>query len=298
MCRIETGLPKGDNIMARFGIHLSISGGLTNATSRAVELGCDCFQIFSRNRRTLKAKPLDPGEANSFRAAVVEAGLKPVVIHANYLINVASPKDETYEKSVSALTDELRRAEILGADCLVLHPGNHLGSGVEAGSRRIASAIDRAYEDSGALVPICLENMAGAGTEIGVSFSELRSIIDISERGPFLRICLDTCHAYGGGYNVATERGLDATLGELDSAVGLDRVMIVHANDSKGQLGSGKDRHDHIGEGSIGLAGFRAILARPELRRLPFVLETPVDAPEDQVRDLAALTACAAGEER
>ncbi len=132
-----------------------------------------------------EGEPLDPGEANSFRAAVVEAGLKPVVIHANYLINVASPKDETYEKSVSALTDELRRAEILGADCLVLHPGNHLGSGVEAGgSRRIASAIDRAYEDSGALVPICLENMAGAGTEIGVSFSELRSIIDISERGP------------------------------------------------------------------------------------------------------------------
>lgn len=295
MCKIETGLPKGDNIMARFGMHLSIAGGFTNATSRAVELGCDCFQIFSRNPRTLRAKPIDRGAADAFRSAVAQAGLEPVVVHVNYLVNVASPKDETYEASVSALTDELLRAEILGADYLVLHPGNHLGSGVEAGSERIARAIDRAYEHSGSSVMICLENMAGAGTEIGVSFGELRSICDLSERGKSLGICFDTCHAYGAGYDVSTDRGLDRTLGELDAEIGLDRLMFVHANDSKGQLGAARDRHEHIGEGLIGVAGFRAILRRKELRDLPFILETPVNSPDDQVRDLAALRA-AAGE--
>ena len=273
MCKIETGLAKGDNIMARFGMHLSIAGGFTNATSRAVELGCDCFQIFSRNPRTLRAKPIDRGAADAFRSAVAQAGLKPVVVHVNYLVNVASPKDETYEASVSALTDELLRAEILGADYLVLHPGNHLGSGVEAGSERIARAIDRAYEHSGSSVMISLENMAGAGTEIGVSFGELRSICDLSERGKSLGICFDTCHAYGAGYDVSTDRGLDRTLGELDAEIGLDRLMFVHANDSKGQLGAARDRHEHIGEGLIGVAGFRAILRRKELRDLHFILK-------------------------
>ncbi len=293
MCKIETGLLKGDNIMARLGIHLSISGGFTNATSRAVELGCDCFQIFSRNPRTLRAKPIDRSEADAFRSAVAQAGLEPVVIHVNYLVNVASPKDETYGKSVSALTDELSRAEILGADYLVLHPGNHLGSGAEAGCKRIARAIDRAYEDSGSSVMICLENMAGAGTEVGVSFAELRAICELSEHGESLGICFDTCHAYGAGYDVSTDRGLDRTLEELDSEIGLDRLMFVHANDSKGQLGAARDRHEHIGKGLIGMAGFKAILGRKELRDLPFILETPVDSPDDQVRNLAALKAAA-----
>lgn len=284
---------KGDTYMARFGLHLSISGGVTHAAERARELGCDAFQIFSRNPRTLKAKPLDPEDVSAFRAVVSASGLHPVVVHVNYLINVASPKDDTYQRSVEALTDELARADVLGAELVVMHPGNHLGSGAEAGTARIAAAIDRACEAAGARARLCLENMAGAGTEVGSSFAELRMIIDMAECGPRLGVCFDTCHAYAAGYNVATARGLQVVLAEADAVVGLDRIVMVHANDSKGQLGARKDRHEHIGEGMIGLAGFRNILARPELADLPFILETPVDSPEDQARDLAALTSCA-----
>ena len=279
--------------MARFGIHLSISGGVARAAARARELGCDAFQIFSRNPRTLKAKPIDPDDATAFQVAVRELGIHPVVIHVNYLINVASPKDDTYQLSVDALTDELIRADILGAELVVMHPGNHLGSGVEAGAGRIASAIDRAYESTGARARLCLENMAGAGTEIGTTFAELRMIMDLAQRGPTLGVCFDTCHAYGAGYDVSTARGLRSAIDEADRAVGIDRIAVVHANDSKGQLGGRKDRHEHIGDGAIGLAGFRNILACAELADLPFILETPVDSPEDQVRDLAAIRSCA-----
>ncbi len=279
--------------MARFGIHLSISGGVTQAAARARELGCDAFQIFSRNPRTLRAKPIDADDAAAFRAAIDEWGLHPVVVHVNYLINVASPKDETYQLSVNALTDELVRADVLGAELVVMHPGNHMGSGVEAGAQRIASAIDRAYESTDARARLCLENLAGAGTEVGRAFAELRMIIDLARRGPTLGVCFDTCHAYGAGYDVSTPHGLRATLAEAESAVGVDRIAMVHANDSKGQLGAGKDRHEHIGEGAIGAAGFRNILAHPALAHLPFILETPVDSSEDQERDLAALRSCA-----
>ena len=283
--------------MARFGIHLSISGGVAQAAARALELGCDTFQIFSRNPRTLKAKPIDPDDAVAFRAAVRESGIHPVVIHVNYLINVASPKDGTYELSVAALTDELVRADALGAELVVMHPGNHLGSGIEAGVARIASAIDRAYESTGAQARLCLENMAGAGTEVGTTFDELRMIIDLARCGPTLGVCLDTCHAYGAGYDVSTARGLRAAIEQARSAVGIDRIVLVHANDSKGQLGSRKDRHEHIGDGAIGLPGFQNMLACPELADLPFVLETPVDSPDDQARDLAAIRSCAPQDE-
>ncbi len=283
--------------MAGFGIHLSISGGVAQAAARARELGCDTFQIFSRNPRTLKAKPIDPDDATAFRAIVGELEIRPVVIHVNYLINVASPKDDTYQLSVDALTDELVRADVLGAELVVMHPGNHLGSGVEAGAARIASAIDRACESTGARARLCLENMAGAGTEIGTTFAELRTIIDMARLGPTLGVCFDTCHAYGAGYDVCTARGLRATIEEARSAVGIERIVAVHANDSKGQLGGRKDRHEHIGHGAIGLPGFRNILACPELAGLPFILETPVDSPEDQVRDLAAIRSCAQQDE-
>lgn len=283
--------------MARFGIHLSISGGVAQAAARARELECDAFQIFSRNPRTLKAKPIDPDDAVAFRTAVLESGIHPVVVHVNYLINVASPKDDTYQLSVEALTDELVRADALGAELVVMHPGNHLGSGAEAGAARIASAIDRAYESTGASARLCLENMAGAGTEIGTTFAELRMIIDLARCGPALGVCFDTCHAYGAGYDVSTARGLRDAIEQARGDVGIDRIVLVHANDSKGQLGSRKDRHEHIGQGSIGLPGFRNILACPELADLPFVLETPVDSPEDQVRDLAAIKSCAPQDE-
>lgn len=280
--------------MALFGIHLSVAGGLHNAVARAVELGCDGVQIFARNPRTLRAKPLDPSQAGAFRSARDAAGLWPVVVHVNYLINVASPKDETYALSCEALADELARASSIGADYVVMHPGNHMTSGVDAAVSRIASAIDQAMEESGALtsVALCLENMAGAGTEVGATFAELARIIEASRYGNKLGICLDTCHAHGWGYNVATPEGLDATMNEMMAALGASVLKLVHANDSQGALGAKKDRHQNIGMGAIGLDGFRNILSRPELSGLPFILETPVNSPDDQVRDLAAIREC------
>ncbi len=316
--------------MPLFGMHLSVAGGLHNAVARAVELGCDGIQIFVRNPRALRAKPLDPQQVDSFRAAREAARLWPVVVHVNYLINVASPSDETYDVSCQALADELSRANAIGADYVVMHPGNHMKSGVDAAVVRIAAAIDRAVEESGIDVSaapveksghtadaaaeadalggtgadagtaadqphsviLCLENMVGAGTEVGVTFAELGRIIEASRYGDTLGICLDTCHALGWGYDVTTPEGLDATLSEMAEAVGISTLKFVHSNDSQGVLGAKKDRHQNIGMGSIGLAGFRNILSRPELSPLPFILETPVNSPEDQVRDLAAIREC------
>lgn len=278
--------------MARYGVHVSIGGGLAEAVARGAGLGCDTFQMFSRNPRTLKAKPIDPEEAEAFRIAVRESGIFPVVVHVNYLINVASPNDDTYQRSVDALSDELSRADALGAEYVVMHPGHHMGSGPDQAAHRVAQAIDRAYSATGARTRLCLENMSGTGTEVGSSFAELAQIIEYSEYGPSLGICFDTCHGYGAGYDVASAGGLAATMDEMSAVIGVDRLCVVHANDSKGTLGSHKDRHEHIGEGSIGLAGFRLILSRPELHDLPFILETPFESSEDQVRDLAAIRSC------
>lgn len=282
--------------MALFGMHLSVAGGLHNAVARASELGCDGLQIFARNPRTLRAKPLQAEQADAFSSARGAAGLWPVVVHVNYLINVASPKDETYDLSCEALADELARANAIGADFVVMHPGNHMKSGVDVAVARIAAAIDRAIEESGTAgaqgAVLCLENMAGAGTEVGTTFAELGRIIEASRNSSLLGICLDTCHALGWGYDVVTPEGLEATMAAVAGDVGVDRLKFVHANDSQGSLGARKDRHQHIGVGTIGREGFKNILSRPELSGLPFILETPVDAPDDQVRDLAELRAC------
>lgn len=279
--------------MALFGMHLSIAGGLASAVTRGVELGCDCFQLFARNPRSLRAKPLEAEQATAFRHARGESKMGPVVVHVNYLINLASPKDETWELSCEALTDELARAQMIGADFVVMHPGNHVGSGVERGIVRIVEAIDKAFDASDSSVVLCMENMAGAGTEVGREFSELQRIIEASRYRDRLGICLDTCHAYGAGYDVASEEGLTAMIQEIYNTVGIERLRFVHANDTMGELGARKDRHQHIGEGSIGLTGFRMILAHKEFANLPFILETPVDSPDDQVRDLAQLRSCA-----
>ncbi|MCR4426300.1 MAG: deoxyribonuclease IV [Firmicutes bacterium] len=280
----------------KFGIHLSISGGFASAAARAVELGCDVLQVFSRNPRSLRSKPMEPDDVSAFRETLSAHGVSPCVIHVNYLINAASPKPDIYELSVAALAEELSRADALGAEYVVMHPGHHLGSGIDPGIQRVARAIDLAFEQTNAQTTLCLENMAGVGTEIGASFADLRRIIDAARVGDGLGFCLDTCHAYGAGYDVSTDRGLDRTIGEIDQTIGLARLKVVHANDSKGKLGSGKDRHEHIGLGFIGLAGFRVLLARVELASLPFILETPVDDPRDQERDLASLRSCRRGE--
>ncbi|MEA4882056.1 MAG: deoxyribonuclease IV [Clostridia bacterium] len=279
--------------MPRFGIHLSISDGFESTARRAVELGCDAVQMFSRSPRTLRSKPILEEDGLAFRDAVGAARLAPIVIHTNYLINVASPEDETYERSVAALAQELSRADILGAQYVVMHPGHHMGAGPAASGERVARAIDRAYLETSASVRLCLENMSGSGTEVGSSFTELAHIVELADARGSIDMCFDTCHAFGAGYDVTSTAGIDALLDELDRAVGIERLVVIHANDSKGALGSHRDRHEHIGEGFIGFAGFRNLIVHPSLHDLPFILETPVDSPADQERDLAAIRSCA-----
>lgn len=276
----------------RFGVHVSKAGGLNKALDDATLLECDTIQMFAGNPRSLRHKAIHEDEASAFKQSLIEKDIRPLAIHAPYLLNLASPKEETYEVSVRALAHEIAGCQCLEADYLVIHPGNHLGSGVEAGIKRIREAITKAC-DMAELLPgdgllLLLEMVSGAGTEIGWMFEHQRDIMDISDSVP-LGICLDTCHMFAAGYDIATREGLAKTLGQLDEILGMSRVALVHANDSMGVLGSRLDRHADIGSGMIGEEGFRVILGNSKLREVPFIMETPKKGIEDDRRNLAAI---------
>ncbi|MCE5339314.1 MAG: deoxyribonuclease IV [Methanomicrobiaceae archaeon] len=274
--------------MVLVGCHVSIAGSIDLAVGRARERGCDMFQIFSRNPRGWKAKDLDQGTADVFRAAVSASGIGPVVDHMPYLPNPASPDDGIYEKSVAALTGELRRCDLLGIPYLVTHLGHHRGAGTEAGQERVIAAINRALADAGeGSVMLLLENTAGEKNSVGSTFADLSRIlggIDAAER---IGLCFDTCHAFAAGYDLRTAEGVEAAFGEVDDRIGLAHLRVVHLNDSKGDLGGGLDRHEHVGLGSIGEEGFRRILRHPGVRSLPLICETPVDERRDDAGNIA-----------
>ncbi|MFO8011794.1 MAG: deoxyribonuclease IV [Phycisphaerae bacterium] len=262
--------------MPRFGAHLSVAGGVSRAVDRARDLGCDCLQIFVKPPQQWRFQDLDAAEIARFRAGVEEADLEPVVAHASYLLNLASPDDALYEQSVACLLAEWDRAEALGLAGIVLHPGSHVESGEAAGLARVAQALARlARARPDRTVPVLLETTAGAGSTLGATFEHLAQVFKACADGPPLGLAIDTCHLWAAGYDVASAEGLDATLADLDEAVGLDRLALVHANDAKGERGSRLDRHAAIGRGTIGRAGFRRIVNHPSLRHLPFILETP-----------------------
>lgn len=246
------------------------------AVDRAVELGCDTFQIFTRNPRSWRSRRLTDEEVAAFRAKRAEAGLDPVVGHMPYILNLASPQDEVYERSVGSLAVGLERCSALGIGFLVTHLGSHLGSGAEAGLRRVVGALDRVLGGDGSDVVVLLENGAGSVNGVGSSFEELGRILDGVRRPGRVGVCLDTCHMFVAGYDLRTPEALGGTLDAFDSHVGLCRIGVVHLNDSVGALGSGRDHHEHIGLGEIGLDGFRAIVGSP-LAGLPLILETPLD---------------------
>lgn len=269
----------------RLGYHVSISGGVDRAVGRAVELGCDTFQIFTRNPRSWRSRELSDGEVAAFRAERAEAGLDPVVGHMPYILNLASPEDEVYERSVGSLALGLERCSLLGIEFLVTHLGSHLGSGAEAGVGRVVAALDRVLGVDGSDVVLLLENGAGSANGVGSSFEELGRILDMVERPGRLGVCLDTCHTFVAGYDVRNPEALGVTLEVLDSAVGLDRIGVVHLNDSVWGLGSGRDHHEHIGLGEIGLEGFRAIVGS-RLAGFPLILETPLDERREEGENL------------
>ncbi|MCC7555192.1 MAG: deoxyribonuclease IV [Methanoculleus marisnigri] len=274
--------------MVLVGCHVSIAGSIDRAVGRALDAGCDTFQIFSRNPRGWKVKDLDPGLAGAFRAAVSASGIGPVVDHMPYLPNPASPDAEIYEKSVAALAGELRRCSLLGIPYLVTHLGHHRGAGMEAGQERVVAAVNRAFEDAGESdVMLLLENTAGEKNSVGTTVDNLSRIVDGIDAKERVGICFDTCHAFAAGYDLRTAEGVDAVLGEIDDAIDLSRLRVVHLNDCKGDLGSGLDRHEHIGLGRIGEDGFRHILRHPAVRRLPLICETPVDERRSDTGNIA-----------
>ncbi len=262
--------------MLRLGAHESIAGGVSKAFDRAESVGCDAMQIFTKNNNRWSAKPLDPKEIERFHKRQEETGIRPVVAHDSYLINLGTPKDDLWEKSIAAFIDELERAEALGIPYLVMHPGSHTGSGEEAGLRRIAEGLDRAHAATeGFRVMTLTEITAGQGTNLGYTFEQLaaiRAMIDHPER---VGICFDTCHALAAGYEFRDRESYERMWDEFDRIIGLERLKVFHLNDSQKDVGSHVDRHAHIGHGMLGLDPFRMILNDPRFDGLPGLLETP-----------------------
>jgi deoxyribonuclease-4 len=282
----------------RIGIHTSIAGDIAGALDTAAKLGANALQIFSASPRMWPrgGSRIADADASRFRARRAELGLGPLVIHDNYLINLASPDRVMRARSIQAFHDELVRAVSLGADFLVAHPGSGLGTDREQAIAEIAQGMRQAARGIklGGL-RILVENTSGMGSAVGARFEEIRAILDLTRDLP-TGVCLDTAHMLEAGYDIASPEGLEATVAAVESTVGLARVYVLHVNDSKTPLGSRVDRHEHIGRGKIGLKAFGRILNHPRLgpgaQGLPgraFILETPIDRPGDDRRNVRAL---------
>lgn len=272
----------------KFGVHVSIRGGLAKAIDRARERECDTCQIFARNPRGWSARPLSEEEISAFRSRRDESSIEPVVVHTPYLFNLASTDRTLREKSVRGLSAEMQRADLLGTEFLVTHLGSG-GPDVSASVRRVAQSINIALDRAGPVdTVLLLENTAGGGRLVGGEFEHIRDIIggltDPSRTG----FCFDTCHAFVAGYDVRTEKGLDKTVCDMEMLLGKKTLRVVHLNDSKTPVGSRVDRHEHLGRGTIGLRGIGRIINHPSLSNLPAIMETPVGTdPDDDLTNLA-----------
>lgn len=276
----------------RIGIHTSIAGSLARSALKAAELGANTFQIFSSSPRQWKASVPSPAGIRLLQRARERHDLTPLAIHSNYLINLASADETVRGKSIEAFRSELQRAIAIGAEYVVTHPGNYKGQTLEQGLVHFLQGVAAAADGLkfGRLM-LLVENTVGAGAQLGSRFEELRAIRECAARMTDLPVgfCLDTCHLLAAGYDVASAEGLRKTVVEAGSILGLDYVRVIHANDSKAALGSHIDRHQNIGQGYIGLDGFRRILTHPGLRSKAFILETPVENDGDDQRNLDTL---------
>ena len=282
----------------KFGAHMSITGGLHRAFEHGERAGCDTVQLFTKNQQQWRAKPLTDAEIALFQAAQQRTGFGPLVVHDSYLINLASPKDDIWEKSIAGFTEELERCAALGIPYLVTHPGAHTGSGEEAGLQREAVALNRLFgEGVGGDVLVLLEITAGQGTTLGYRFEHIARLIELVEHPERLAVCVDTCHMLAAGYDFRTPETYAATFDAFDRLIGLERIKAFHLNDSQKDLGSRVDRHAHIGEGFVGLEGFRLLVNDARFEGLPMILETPKgdDLAED-VENLAKLRGLKQGE--
>jgi len=272
-----------------FGAHESIAGGVSNAIERGKKATCDTIQIFNKSNNQWRAKKLEEKELDKYFQAIEETGVTVATSHTSYLINIASPNEELNQKSYYALKEEMERCELLKIPNLVIHPGSHTGSGEETGLNKIADSINKLFAelDSHNQVNLLLETTAGQGTNLGYTFEQLSYIIDKVEHNEKLGVCLDTCHIFAAGYPLVEPKDYKKTMEKFDEVIGLDRLKIIHINDSKKEFGSKKDRHEHIGKGFIGLDGFRNIVNDRRLKKIPMILETPKG--EDLAEDIENL---------
>jgi len=259
------------------GAHHSIAGGTPNAVERAVRSGSRALQIFVKNSNRWIGKVIGDEEAAEFRRATRDAALAAVVAHSSYLINAAGGNAELREKSAAALAEELERCALLGIPALVLHPGSCGEAGPAEGVRRVAQMLDAAFSRACSTASVWLETAAGQGACVGSRFEELRDVIATSRNPSRLGVCLDTCHVFAAGYELRTRAGYERTIASFERAIGLSSLRAIHVNDSKKDLGSRVDRHEHIGKGMIGEAGFRNLMTDARLRAVPKFLETPKD---------------------
>jgi len=256
------------------GKHVSIAGGLDKAFKRAADIGCNSMQIFVKNPRGWKMREVKAEETAEFRAARKKYGINPVVVHAAYLINLASPKEKLWRKSISALKSEYERCDRLGAEHLIFHPGSHTGSGLENGIERIVTALNEILAQVKTETMILLENTAGAGTSIGENFKDLKTIIEAVDYSERLGVCIDSCHAFAAKYNLAEKEGLAELISDFEEIIGFKHLKVIHLNDSKHECCTNKDQHAHIGEGKIGREAFKNLINHPKLKDKVFILET------------------------
>ncbi len=270
----------------RIGFHVSISGGFSLAARRAYELGCTTMQIFSRNPRGWSVKPLEADDIAEFKKLREKWDINPVFVHTNYLINLASYRPDLYERSIEQLVIDLERTEHLGADYLVTHLGSASSKDPDWMVDRVAEALNMAMKLHTPRAMVLLENTAGEAGDVGYSLEQVNEVISRLSDSAMVGICYDTCHGFAAGYDIRTEKAVDALARKIDSTVGLKRLKGIHLNDCLRDLNSRVDRHWHIGEGKIGLDGFTMLLKHPAFRNVPKIMETPKETEEDDPRNM------------
>ncbi|MCX7664674.1 MAG: deoxyribonuclease IV [Gemmataceae bacterium] len=272
--------------MPFFGAHLSTVGGVQNAALSAGELGFSTVQLFTKNNNQWKGKPLTDEQIQQFQRFVQKGKLKFPTAHDSYLINLGSPVEQNRQRSIEAFIDEIHRADQLGLSYLVMHPGAHMDAGESQGLKQIVASFDQILQECGAFqVKILLETSAGQGTSLGYRFEHLAAILAGVKHPEKFGVCVDTCHIFAAGYDISSPEGYHKTFEEFDRLVGLDRICLFHINDSKKPLGSRVDRHEHLGEGTIGKQGFQLLLRDSRFSNLPMILETPKTNSEGKPMD-------------
>jgi deoxyribonuclease-4 len=257
------------------GAHMSIAGGMHTAIERAMSIGCTTMQVFVKNNNQWHGKPLADEDVATYKELQAKSSIRPVMAHDTYLINLCAADESILSKSHATLKEELNRCARLGIEYLNFHPGSHMGRGEADGIKRIAESLNLIHADTHGTTKSVLETTAGQGTVLGHRFEHLRAIMDLVEEKDRMAVCIDTCHIFAAGYNISTDQGWETTFQEFDDIIGLDRLVAFHVNDSKRELDSRVDRHEHIGKGKIGLEGFRLLMNDTRFEHIPKILETP-----------------------